>query len=220
MYTKDKLLAGEEKLHYLPDPAIFNGNISKDAARQAIKIPQDAVLVLVYGAISLRKGIDALLNTVATREALSNVHILVAGKQEPEIESLLKSYKVKPLLMAGRLHQMNKFISDEEELLVFRASDSVWLGYREHYTMSGVIVQAGRMGLPVIACKEGVTGWLTKENKLGIVIDSLNGIDIFESVKELMINNPNFVNYGKSAKRYFANHTVSQFVKTIFDALD
>jgi len=219
MYIKDKLPSGTEKLHYLPDPANFNGNISKDDSRKAIKVPQDAVLVLVYGAISLRKGIDALLNTVSLQEALSNVHILLAGKQEPEIQSLLKSHNVKQLLMSERLHQMNKFISEEEEYLVFKASDIVWLGYREHYTMSGVIVQAGRMGLPVIACKEGVIGWLTNENKLGVVIDVLYEKDISEAVKQLMVNRSMVTKYGESGKRYFSGHTVEQFVKTIFDAL-
>jgi len=220
MYIKDKLPTGVEKLHYLIEPANFDGNISKDASRQVLKIPPDVVLVLVYGVINSKKGIDVLLTALAAQEALSNVHILVAGRQQPKEEILLQSSAAKQLLMSGRLHQMNKFISDEEEFLVFKASDIVWLGYRKHYTMSGVIVQAGRMGLPIIACKGGVIGWLTKKNKLGIITDGLNEKDISESVKQLLIKNPNGVNYGKFAKRYFSNHTVSQFVKTIFDALD
>ena len=84
-------------------------------------------------------------------------------RQEAKIQALLKSRKGSQLTMSERLHQINKFLSDEEEYLVFKASDIVWLGYREHYTMSGVIIQACRMGLPVISCKEGVVGWLTKK---------------------------------------------------------
>jgi glycosyltransferase involved in cell wall biosynthesis len=219
MYIKDKLPASAEKLHYLPDPADFDGNISKDAARQVLQIPQDAVVVLVYGTISLRKGIDALLTTVANQKALSNVHILLAGRQEPKEESLLQSTAAGQLLMSARLHQMNRFISDEDEYIVFKASDIVWLGYSGHYTMSGVIVQAGRMRLPVVACKEGVIGWLAKEHGLGIVIDGLNEKDISESVQKLMVSNSICIKYGESGKRHFCGHTVEQFVKTIFDAL-
>ena len=202
MYIKDKLPAGAEKLHYLPEPANFDGNISKDVARQVLKIPQDAVLVLVYGAISLRKGIDVLLAALSIQGALSNVYILIAGRQEPEVEYLLKSYKTKRFFMSDRLHQMNKFISDEDEYTVFKASDIVWLGYHGHYTMSGVIVQAGRMGLPV-----------------GVVINRKCEKDVSKVVEQLMVNKLNFAKYGKSAKRYFSGHTVDQFVRTIFDAV-
>ncbi len=219
MYIKKKRPFGSEKVHYLPYQSDFEGNISKDAARQTIKIPQNAVLILVYGAISLRKGLDALLNTVATQEALSNIHILLAGIQEPETESLLKSCKLNQLLLAGRLHQMNKFVSEEEEYLAFKASDIVWLGYREHYTMSGVIIQAGRMGLPVISCKEGVIGWLTKKHNLGIVIDELNEKYISKSVQKLIVNDSICIKYGESGKRYFSSGMADQFVKTISAAL-
>ena len=218
-YMKDKLSVGGEKLRYLPDPANFDGNINKDAARQILQLPKNAVIILVYGKISLRKGLDALLAASANQTSLADVHILLAGKQEPEIRSLLKSHNVKQLLMSDRLHQMNKFISEEEEYLVFKASDIVWLGYREHYTMSGVIVQAGRMGLPVIACKEGVIGWLTKENELGAVIDGLYEKDISEAVKQLMVNSLSLDKYQESGNHYFSGHTIDHFKKIIFDPL-
>ena len=114
---------------------------------------------------------------------------------------------------------MNRFISEEEEYLVFKASDIIWIGYREHYTMSGVIVQAGRMGKPTIACKEGVIGWLTKKNKLGAVIDGPYEKEISEAVEQLMSNRFGLDKFQESAMRFFSGHTIDNFKKTIFEAL-
>ncbi len=65
------------------------------------------------------------------------------------------------LTAAGRLHELTHYLSEEEENTVFSSADVVWLGYLAHYQMSGVLVQAGMMGLPNIACEEGLIGWLT-----------------------------------------------------------
>ena len=51
---------------------------------------------------------------------------------------------------------MNRYLNMDEENMVFSAADVVWLGYQGHYHMSGVLVQAGVMGLPVVASDEGL----------------------------------------------------------------
>lgn len=216
-YIKNKGSAGAEKLHYLPNPTEIEGDMTKQEARRALDIPENAVVVLVYGAISLRKGVDVLLT--AALEFSSEVHILFAGRQDPEVDCLLQSSMAKHLLISGRLHQMNKFLTDEEEYMAFKASDVAWLGYRNHYTMSGVLVQAGRLGLPVIACKEGLLGWLTQKHKLGVVVDTLDEKVVAEAINRLVSSKANLVCYGEAGKEYFSGHTADRFVTTIFESI-
>jgi hypothetical protein len=137
-YIKSKTSACDRKMHYLRDPANLEGDISKEVASKKLLIPNDAFIVLVYGAISFRKGMDVLLSAMADQEFPEGVHILLAGRQKPEVVRLLSSPFVGSLRSSGLLHQMNKFLTDEEKYMVFKASDIAWLGYRGHYTMCAV----------------------------------------------------------------------------------
>jgi len=218
-YLKTGSSSSGQKAHYLRDPAEFKDNIEKDMARQLLCLPKDAIVLLVYGTINYRKGVDALLSAAAHPNFPANVHILLAGRQGPKAERLLRSSLTKSLRSSGCLHQMNKFLTYEEEYIVFKASDVVWLGYREHYTMSGVLAQAGSMGLPVIACKEGLLGWLTQNYQLGVVVDALDEKVVAEAINRLVSSKANLASYGEAGKEYFSDHTVDRFVTTIFGAI-
>ena len=218
-YLRNRSPSCAEKVYYLQDPAEFEGDISKDSARQILKLPKDAVVILVYGTINCRKAVDVLLSVVADPEFSADVHILLAGRQGPEAERLLRSSLTKSLRSSGHLHQMNKFLTDEEEYMVFKASDVVWLGYREHYTMSGVLAQAGSMGLPVIACKEGLIGWFTEKYELGIVFNDLDEKGVIDAINKLVQDKEKFFKYGNAARKCFAEHTTNNFVANIFQLI-
>lgn len=210
-----------KRLCYLPEPAELNGSIFKKEARQRLGIAEDAILILVYGAIDSRKGFDALLFATQEPNFPENVHILLAGKQGKETEDfLIKSPLAQNLLKAGRLHQINSFLNDEEEYKVFVASDIVWLGYRGHYNMSGVLVQAGQMGLPVIACREGLVGWLTDKYQLGITVSITDKKQVATAIDQLVQSEVITNGYKENGQRFFTSHTPEHFSTVLFDSLE
>lgn len=217
-YIKIKTSACDRKMHYLRDPANLEGDISKEVARKKLLIPNDAFIVLVYGAISFRKGMDVLLFAMANQEFPEGVHILLAGRQGPEAERLLRSSLTKSLRSSGRLHQMNKFLTDEEGYMVFKASDVVWLGYREHYTMSGVLAQAGSMALPVIACKEGLIGWFTEKYELGVALNNLDEKGVIDAINRLLLDKEKLFKFGNAARKCFAGHTTKHFTASVLES--
>lgn len=210
-----------QKLEYVPDPADFSGTATRDGARKALGISSDAVLLLVYGTpLSGRKGIDTLLNATQEPGFPSQVNILLAGKQKADVMALLASPQARALRKAGRLHELDYFLSDKEEHVVFRASDLVWLGYRSpHFGASGVLVQAGMMGLPVIACDEGLIGWLTQKNDSGIVVSVGNTRGVAEAITKLIRRPELRTLYGEKGKQAFARHTSDYFAHSIVDKL-
>jgi glycosyltransferase involved in cell wall biosynthesis len=218
-YFNKRQSLSKQKIYYLPDPAEFKGNIKKETARKILGIPEDAIVLLVYGTINYRKGVDSLLYAAAHPDFPSNVHILLAGRQGIDAASLLRTSLGEKLRSVNRLHEMNKFLTTEEEYMVFKASDIAWLGYRGHYTMSGVLVQAGLMGLPIVACKEGLIGWLTEKYQLGVVFNALEEEAITKTIKQLISDKSRFNIYVEAGKRYFSNHTVNQFISTTFESI-
>jgi len=208
-----------EKVYYLRDPGEFEGDISKETARQLMHIPKEAVVILVYGTIDYRKSVDILLSAAADPHFPADVHILLAGRHVSVVTRLLSSPLAKSLKSSGRLHQMNKFLNDDEEYMVFKASDIAWLGYRGHYTMSGMLGKAGLMGLPVIACKEGLIGWFTKKYKLGVALNNLDKKGVIDAINRLLLDKEKLFKFGNAARKCFAEHTTNNFVADIFQLI-
>jgi len=215
-YLKTGSSSSGQKAHYLRDPAEFKDNIEKDVARRLLCLPKDAIVLLVYGTINYRKGVDVLLSAAAHPNFPANVHIVLAGQQGPKAERLLRSNLGERLMSSGRLHEINKYLADEEESMVFKAADIAWLVHRKHYTMSGTLVQAGKIGLPVVACEEGLIGWFAKKYDLGVLLYGLDERSVIDAIWRLVQDKEKFVKHGNAARKCFAQHTSDNFVADIF----
>lgn len=217
-YVTAKTPAIAGKLKYLPDPVEMRRSMEKSTARAALGIRRDATVVLSYGSIDARKGIDALLCAVVESRLPENIHVLLAGAPtgigRKMLDRLEPAHRLRD---SGRLTVLDTYLNNDEEQLVFAASDMAWLGYRDHYTMSGVMVQAGSMGLPVIACREGLIGWSTMTYGLGIAVEIDDHSSVASAILELY-QKPDLAKWlGENGRQRFEHHTVPAFGKVIFD---
>lgn len=208
------------RLVYIPDATDTTRCVNRQEARTRLGIPQNASVLLVYGSLSPRKGIDVLLEAMMHPEYPSEGHLLLAGLQTSEVEELLRSPSALRIKARERMHELNKYHSTDESDVVFSASDAVWLGYRHHYQMSGVLAQAGITGLPVIACDEGLIGWSTARYQSGIVV-SLSHVDaIVGAVRELFENPTRAEQLGTNGKLAYASHTCEKVAQTFLHAIE
>jgi len=171
-YINKKYPKIANKLVYLPDPAEPPMNLDSTELRQRYRIPLNAKLILVYGAINERKGILNLLDALELSPALCEWHALVVGRQSQEVRDALSTVRWSKLNQSNRIHAIDEFVTDEIEHHVFAICDVVWVAYVKHYTMSGVIVRAGMNHKPVISCKEGLIGWFVRVHGVGLIVDS------------------------------------------------
>ncbi|GMV68717.1 MAG: hypothetical protein AMXMBFR76_11560 [Pseudomonadota bacterium] len=158
------------KAAFLREPAELADSPDRDEAKHRLGLPGERKLLLVYGAVTARKGVRELLLALAKPAFPPSVDVLLAGKVSPEIHQALANPAVAPLVAQRRVRLLDRFIETQEEPLLFSAADIVWIGYRGHYTASGVLVQAASAGRPVIACEEGIIGWQTRRHGLGEVV--------------------------------------------------
>ncbi len=204
---------------HVAEPAEMRGSLSKIAALKELGIPDDAMVILVYGDITLRKGLEALFMTMQEPSFPSHAHVILAGLQDAEAKGFISSAAVQVLSQAGRLHLMDYYISPDCEYRIFAASDLLWLGYQQHNVMSGVLVQAGQMGLPVIGCEEGMIGWTIRNKQLGITIPMHDPRKVAIAIGELIQNQKQMNECGENGRRAFSSHTPDQFARTIFDGI-
>ncbi len=206
------------RLIYLPDPSLEFDLPAQGGCRAELGIPEKVHLVLLYGSLTARKGVSQLINAASAPECPTNVHILLAGRQDAMVRQLLHQEKI--LSASGRLHVLQQYLDDRLERTVLSAADTMWLGYSQFYGMSSVLVLAVRYGLPCIFTREGIVGYLGRKFGLGPEVDPDN---IETAIKALSSRAGDRHRYDESvglAREQFAIHSVEHFQSLISEVVN
>lgn len=211
-YISDHSPKLKKRIVYIPDPAELKGNHSLQSARAQLDIPEDAKVILVYGALNERKGIQPLIESLCLANFHDNLHLLLVGKQSEGLKNSIQALAHK-LTVKKQLHILDRFVSQDEEQMAFAASNIVWLGYQGHFTMSGVLVLAATSGKPIIGTQQGLIGWYIQNQKLGICVDTQNQAAILKALNQLARE----IEADDSAymSSYFGNHNWEFFLRTL-----
>jgi glycosyltransferase involved in cell wall biosynthesis len=198
-------------VQYLADPFPDARAAEPLAARERLALGTGKH-VLVYGAITERKGIQELVAALAQRGGSDRPTLVVAGAQDDETRAFFSSVAA----LSPPAVFMDRFITAEEELDLFSACDVVWLGYKGHYGMSGVLVQAYRFGKPVVATADGLIGWFCRTGELGPVIEDLSVTSINRAFDKVFEERPAGTQAGS---HLLERNTLSHFKQTLRQAI-
>ncbi len=182
-YAQSMRVATWSKLHYLPDPAELIGTDSRDTARLKLGIAPESPVILAYGSLEEHKGLDRLLAAMAHPRSPDSLVLLVAGQCSSSARMLLAGDTARELARQKRLITLDRRITDEEEQMCFAASDISWLGYREKYCMSGVLVKAIRAGHRVVASDQGVVHWYATRLPQMICVNTESVVAIADALR-------------------------------------
>lgn len=191
--TRQKIPRSAQKLAFVPDPAELTNDFDRASARNRLGIPEQDFVILVYGAIDGRKGIEHLLAGVRNKPLPKNVKILVMGRHTPALRNKLHR---EPQVIS-----IDQYVDTATEEAGFRAADVVWMGYSAHYAMSGVLVLAAFAGKPVLATRNGLIGWMTRHHNLGVAIDCEDPELVFQKIRQLMDARQPYPNVGMQTIR-------------------
>ncbi|HRP46381.1 MAG TPA: hypothetical protein PLT07_02420 [Trueperaceae bacterium] len=198
---------------YEPVPRILS---EPGPARERLGLPPvDCKLILLYGAVTERKGIRQLLEAMATKPLLRDVSIVVAGVVADAITSLFKEDWVRQMVAGGRLVVRNRYHNATEERDLIAAADVIWLGYVGHYTSSGVLALAGSGRKPVIACRAGLIGKRTATAQMGITINPNNPTEVRAALLALLSNDELASTLGSNGYSYFAPFTYARAKQSV-----
>ncbi len=209
--------ASSTRLAYVADPFPEIDAVDPQIARARLGLDAQTRYLLVYGAIGERKGIRELM------EALAQMHgapcLVIAGQQDDETRAFINAHA--PHLMPAPVI-LDRFVPDEMERDLFSACDAVWLGYRKHYGMSGVLVQAYRFGKPVLASADGLIGWFCRDGALGPLLDDLEPATIARAIGTLAQSwreRAPGAGIARADAHLLARNTLDQFKQTLQNAM-
>src|SRR5680860_66793 len=117
-YTENLSPPQAPRLVYIPDVTEMKRSMSREQARNELGVEKHCFIILVYGDLTLRKGIEVLIRATAEENFPSEGHLLFAGKQDEEVGKILRSPLATTLKVSGRIHQINRFLNTNEENMV------------------------------------------------------------------------------------------------------
>jgi glycosyltransferase involved in cell wall biosynthesis len=200
-----------QKLHFVPDPGEVRGNETREQARKALSFKPESFVILVYGSLTLRKGIHELLSAIK-KSNRSLVTVLLAGTPDEEVQKMLCEPSVQALVRSDQLNVQIGFHDIHQEFRVFRAADAVWVGYVGNFTgSSGVFYQAGSLGIPVLASSNGLLGWLVRRHQNGLCCDPNDNESVNAAINSLLINRRLYASLGENGRCLSKMHTSELF---------
>jgi len=147
----------------------FGGRISKEEAREKLRIKNEELIILFFGFIRQYKGLDILLHAMADeRIKKAGIKLMIAGEfyeDKREYTDLIDQLKIK-----DRLILKTDFIPDSEVRNYLCAADAVIQPYR-NATQSGVTPLAYHFEKPMVVTNVGGLASLVPHEKVGLVAE-------------------------------------------------
>ena len=169
---------GTTRVVYLPDPVrLPERSLSLEEAgdtRRRLGVAADRKLFLLFGDIRPRKGLWKLFAALSelTAKECAKVAIGIVGHAEPAIEDRIAAETAalsgKPISVIRR----TGYVSDAERDAWFDVADVILAPYLRHTGSSGVLMLAAARRKPIISQDFGLMGRLTRENRLGLAINT------------------------------------------------
>jgi glycosyltransferase involved in cell wall biosynthesis len=196
----------DKPVHFAPHPIydIYHSLVEKDQARKKLGLPAEVPMVLFFGFIRAYKGLDLLLNALASAP---EVHAIVAGECYGDWAPYAKLIEENGL--TDRVHVYSDFIPNDEVRYYFSAAELVVQPYKTatqsgisqiayHFDKPMVVTNVG--GLPEIVT-EGVSGYVVPTDPAAIAAAIR---DFYENNREEALQ----IGVAEEKKRFSWEHLV------------
>jgi glycosyltransferase involved in cell wall biosynthesis len=231
VFSLDPRISGESwlgpwarKVAALPDPVEIPSPStvsSRAAARAKFSIPPDRIAALQFGQMSQRKGITALLVAIERLppDRLRRLSLIMVGPrvgaETPNLEAGLA--RLQDLGVHVVFHE--GFVPEQQVHDLFEATDIVLVAYRQHISMSGVLLRAAAHGHPVLAQSDGLIGYLVKRHRLGVTVNTANPAAMTAALAAMIDSDPKAMFDPEGARAFIRDHEVAAFQDVLYRGL-
>ena len=149
--------------------AHFGNPISKSAAREILGIQEDEKVILFFGFIRQYKGLDQLINAMATAPLKrTTIKLMIVGEFYEDAQPYHDL--IKNLGLEERIILYTQFVPDHEVKNYVCSADFIIQPYR-NATQSGVTPLAYHFEIPMLVTNVGALADTVPDGKVGLVVE-------------------------------------------------
>lgn len=154
--------------------------LERREARKLCQLNDEIPSLLFFGGIRESKGLDILIKALEGLECcLVIAGAMPYGETFSGYRKLIDTCKINTV-------EMITYISEEKRNALFQACDYIVLPYKEFYSQSGVLMQAVRYKIPVIAADVSSFADYIEEYKMGYICKPNDVQDLRRVIKKAL----------------------------------
>lgn len=215
--------AGGEKVGVVPDPAFPATAIPANDDRMPAVLPADRHILLLFGALTERKGVLHLLEALRLLPSATagRIAVVIAGRVASDISARFaeKEAAVRREQPELWLKVENRWLSSAEIAALVQRCDIVLAPYQRFVGSSGVLLWAAHAGKPLLTQDYGLLGRLVRDHGLGVTVDTGNPNDLAAAIAGMITQNPQTLVDAKSAAAFVSQRTPETFASHIYTSL-
>lgn len=185
------------------DPGALIAARSREAVRSGAGVPIEGRVLLFVGSLTEEKRVDRLLRLMRrVCEAVPDAHLWLVGDGplRGELERHAEELSVTPCV---------HFLGTQANVATFMKAADLFLLTSDSEGMPAVILEAGLLGLPVVATRVGGLPESVLDGKTGVLVDPQDEEGLFCAVLRLLQNLQDATALGSSATAWVrANFTM------------
>ena len=215
-FARRTRIPGWQKLTYVPDIGHLDQIPPRAGSRAHFSLTEGQTAVLVFGSLTRRKGVDILLRAAGALGGEADLAVLLAGRQDAEVRAQVAAFERDPGARKVRIIAQDAFVNAEDERRLFSAADIVWVGYPGFLGSSGVLIQAGCAGLPIVSGAHGEIGRVTQRSRCGLTCDLSDAGDTLAALGTLVRDRALRARLGANGRERSRQHSPEIFGDNIY----
>lgn len=212
-----------DKVSVVSDPAFPIAGVAANDDLLPVAVPQDRIMLLLFGALTERKGVLNLLDSMKmiSPAVAARIAVVIAGKVASEIrrDLSLRQARLRREQPDLWLHVEDRWLNSPEITALVRRCDIVLAPYQRFVGSSGVLLWAARAGKPLLTQDYGLLGRLVRDHHLGLTVDATDPRKLADGISDMVRRGPlRFIDTA-SAADFVSHHTPEMFATQIFSSL-
>lgn len=213
------------KVSAIADPvqAFPRDDLRTQLLKRRLGIAHDRQVFLLFGAITDRKGIHQLLDSLEllTPREMAKTCILIVGTLADAPDAAQIRHRINALshYCPVQVIHVEDYVPESDIPHYFQMSDVVLAIYQRHVGMSGILVRAAIAQKPVLSSDYGLMGAVVKRYQLGKTIDATQPTEIAHSIGELLVTPLERVGDRDLMQQFGQQNAPERFAETVFRSI-
>jgi glycosyltransferase involved in cell wall biosynthesis len=190
------------------DPEVMTPTITREEVRHQTGTPANAPVIVWAGSLSHEKRVDRLLAAASiVRNSVPDVHVWIVGTG-PLRQTIEAQVLASPLASSVR------FLGAQDRVANYMSAADLLALTSDTEGMPAVVLEAGLLGLPVVATRVGGVPECVLDGETGLVVDQHDAQSLVRGLVDLLRQPERRASIGRAARTWIErNFTMSRVAR-------